>query len=245
MKNLSLLAGAAVIVVLCGFASTAPAASTVFRCNGHFSGGRYQAVVVPANDVCVLTNSIVSGDVVPQHNAYFEADSAKIRGNVHGRRAQTIFINTGSRVGGDVLADGGAQLFVYNSTVGHSIGASSLTNEVEVCGNKVSSGSVDVEGLHGGGNEILIGDPAANCGANTISRGSLRVEDNFTDVYFAISGNRIRHGNLRVTHNTGTSEKLVQANNGGQTLKCSNNASPFAGHPNGTWASKQGQCSAL
>jgi hypothetical protein len=34
----------------------------------------------------------------------------------------------------------------------------------------------------------------------------------------------------------------VQANNGGKTLKCKGNESPFVGGPNGTWQSKQGQC---
>ena len=249
MRRLSSSAGRAVIVLLCGSAAPALAAKDhrdhhhAFRCNGTFTR-TFKDVVVPPNGVCVLTNSTVRDNVEVQKNAYFRADKTKIRGDVQGDRGQTVFINTGSSVGGDVEMHGGAQLFVYNSTVKHDIQAKNLTNEVELCGTTVSRGGVDVERLHGGGNEILIGDPlTVGCPGNTVARGSVKVEGNFTDVDFVILGNTISLGNLLVNDNTGTSDKVVQTNKGGKTLRCTGNTAPFVGGPNGTWASKQGQCS--
>ena len=247
MRKLSLLVGTAVIVLLCGFAAAAQSAKDrgrhdAFKCNGTLTGA-FHDVVVPPNGVCVLTNSTVRENVEVRKNAYFQADNTKIRDDVRGDHAQTVFINTGSSVGGGVETRGGAQLFVYNATVKHDIRATNLTNKVEICGTTVSRGGVDIERLHGGGNEILIGDPlTVGCPRNTVSRESVKVEMNFTDVYFVIRGNTISHGNLLVTDNTGTSDKFVQTNNRGKTLNCTGNTAPFVGGPNGTWTRKRGQC---
>jgi len=245
MKKPSLLAGTVVIGLLCAFASIALAAgTTAFSCNGTFSGGHYQGVVVPAGGTCTLSGATVSKSVQVAQNGYFEADSSKISGSVWGKQAQTVFINGGS-VGGNISANRGAQLFAYNATVGGYIGSSWLTTEVEICGNTVAGTGIGVIGLHPGGpgNEILIGDPAAGCSGNTITNGSVAVAYNSTDVDFVMSGNTVRVGNLWVAHNVGTSEQLVQNNNGGNRLACSHNTgSPFTGSPNGHWASILGQC---
>lgn len=252
MRKLSWLVGTAAAALLCGFASPALAAGGALNCNGTLTGSLSSGVVVPSNGSCVLNNATVPSDVNVGGNGYFEADNTKMLGNVLGDSAETVFIHDGSRVGGKVETLGGAQLFVYNSTVNNDIRAKNLTNKVEICGSTVSSGGIDVEGLHTGGpgDEILIGDPlTVGCPGNTVS-GGINVGSNFTDVYFAIrgnplnSGNPLSLGNLSVTDNTGTSDKFVQNNIGSQTLTltCSNNASPFVGGPSGTFGSILGQC---
>ena len=252
MRKLSWLVGTAAAGLLWGFASPALAAGGALNCNGTLTGSLSSGVVVPPNGSCVLNNATVPSDVNVGGNGYFEADNTKMLGNVLGDSAETVFIHDGSRVGGKVETLGGAQLFVYNSTVNNDIRAKNLTNKVEICGSTVSSGGIDVEGLHTGGpgDEILIGDPlTVGCPGNTVS-GGITVGSNFTDVYFAIrgnplnSGNPLSLGNLSVTDNTGTSDKFVQNNIGSQTLTltCSNNASPFVGGPSGTFGSILGQC---
>jgi hypothetical protein len=237
--------------LLCGFASPALAAGGTLACNGTLTGSLSAGVVVPPNAVCVLTNATVPSDVNVEGNGYFEADNTKILGNVLGDHAETVYIHDGSRVGGKVETLGGAQLFVYNSAVNDDIRAENLTNKVEICGSTVSSGGIDVEGLHAGGpgDEILIGDPlTAGCPGNTVG-GGINVESNFTDVYFVIRGNALgsshplSRGNLSVTDNTGPSHKFVQSS-GGQTLtlRCSNIGSPVVGGPSGTFWSIPGQC---
>jgi hypothetical protein len=207
------------------------------QCNGTFTGVTFEDVVVPPNGVCVLSNSTVNGDVEVQKDAFFQATNTKIEGDVEGDQAQTVFIDTGSSAGA-VSGEETGQVFVFNATVNGGVQSDNGTNEVEVCGSTVK-GRIKVQDLHGGGNEILIGDPTNSCSGNTAK--SVHVADNFTDVFFSIRGNTIS-GNITVSNNSGTSDKFVQNNNGGKTLECVGNASPFVGGPNGAWVSKEGQC---
>jgi hypothetical protein len=207
------------------------------QCNGTFTGVTLGDVVVPPDAVCVLTNSVVNGQVDVLKNAYFQATNTKITEDVNGERAQTVFIDTGSSAD-SVSGERTAQVFVFNATVNGDVDSDHGTSEVEVCGSTVKR-TTTVQDLHGGGNEILVGDPANGCAANTLK--NVRVDHNFTDVLLSIRGNSIS-GNATVSFNNGPSDKFVQANNGGKKLKCVGNAAPFVGGPNGTWTSKQGQC---
>jgi hypothetical protein len=207
------------------------------QCNGTFTGVTLGDVVVPPNGACILDNSVVNGQVDVLKDAYFQAVNTKISEDVNGDHAQTVFIDTGSS-SGDVSGDTTAQFFIFNATVNGDVDSDHSTNEVEVCGSTVK-GAATIQHLQGGGNEILVGDPAGGCAANTLK--NVRVDHNFTDILLSIRGNSIS-GNATVSHNNGPSDKFVQANNGGKTLKCVGNASPFVGGPNGGWASKQGQC---
>jgi hypothetical protein len=206
-------------------------------CNGTFTGVTLGDVVVPPNGSCILMDSVVNGQVDVLKDAYFQATNTQISEDVNGERAQTVFIDTGSSAG-SVGGDKTAQIFVFNATVNGDVDSDHGTNEVEICGSTVK-GTATVQDLHGGGNEILIGDPADGCAPNTLK--NVRVDHNVTDFLLSIRGNTIS-GNATVSHNDGPSDKFVQGNNGGKTLKCVGNATPFAGGPNGAWASKQGQC---
>jgi hypothetical protein len=206
-------------------------------CNGTLTGVTLGDVVVPPNGVCILTNSVVNGQVDVLKDAYFQATNTQITEDVNGEHAQTVFIDNGSSAG-SVEGDTTAQIFVFSATVNGDVDSDHGTNEVEICGSTVK-GTATVQDLHGGGNEILIGDPANGCASNTLK--NVEVDHNSTDILLSIRGNSIS-GNATVSHNNGSSDKFVQANNGGKTLKCVGNASPFVGGPNGVWTSKQGQC---
>jgi hypothetical protein len=230
-----------VVAIVALLTAAAPALASgnnnATTCNGTFTGVTLGDVVVPPNGVCILTNSVVNGQVDVLKNAYFQATNTQIKGDVNGHTAQTVFIDTGSSTG-SIGADTTAQVFVFNATVNGDVNSDHGTNEVEICGSTVN-GTATVQDLHGGGNEILIGDPAGGCASNTLK--NVQVDHNSTDVLLSIRGNSIS-GNATVSYNNGPSDKFVQANNGGKTLKCVGNASPFVGGPNGVWTSKQGQC---
>jgi hypothetical protein len=197
-------------------------------------------VVVPPNKPCTLNNSVVNGNVSVQAGAYFQATNTSISKAVLASQSQTVFIDTGSSVGARISTDRTAQVFVYNATVNGSIGVTRSSTTVQVCGATVNGPALSVTQSR---RDILIGDPlSTGCPGNKVPNGSVAITQNTTDVEFVVRGNSVSSGNLVVQNNLGVSGKYVQDNTGGNTLKCSGNASPFAGGPNGSWLSKQGQC---
>jgi hypothetical protein len=176
-----------------------------------------------------------------QTGAYFQATNTSISKAVVGDHSQTVFIDTGSSVGGRISTDSTAQVFVYNATVNGSIGVTRSSTAVQVCGTTVKGSAFSVSQSR---RDILIGDPlTTDCPGNNVPNGSVALVANSTYVEFVVRGNTVSTGNLVVQNNVGISNKYVQNNTGGNTLKCVGNASPFVGSPNGTWLSKQGQCS--
>jgi hypothetical protein len=198
-------------------------------------------LVVPDNAACTIINSTVGDDVKVGENSFFQSTGSTINGHVSGNRSQTIFIDTGSTVGDGVESGRTAQLFVFGSTVTGDVEASKNTDKVQICGNTIN-GDVNV---HRSGRDILVGDPVAACGGNTIQGGhEVDIRDNDTDVELVVSGNTLQGGDLEVNNNDGTSDKFVQNNTGnGGTLECNGNDNPFTGTPNSGFASTEGQCS--
>jgi hypothetical protein len=232
---------AVALVALLSAASTALAQNRAFRCDGTFTGVTIGSdVVVPSNGACTLLNSTVVGEVEAQKDAYFQATNTSIRGAVGGWGAQTVFIDTGSTVGGAIETDNAAQVFVFNSTVKGTIDIYRTSDTVDICGNTVKAGI----SVARSGRDILVGDPLAiDCAGNNV-RGDVLVGNNDTDVELVVRGNTITKGSLYVLYNTGTSDKFVQGNTGGKTLRCKGNGAPFVGAPNPGFQQYQGGCSA-
>jgi hypothetical protein len=241
MRRLIGLLGAAVIATLAVAETSALASTTPVRCTGTRTGVVINRdVVVPPNKPCTLINSVVNGGVSVQTASYFQATNTSISNAVVANQSQTVFIDTGSSVGGRIATDLTAQVFVYNATVNGSIGVSRSHTAVQVCGTTVKGPAFSVGQS---GQDILIGDPlTTDCPGNKVPNGSVALVQNSTYVEFVVRGNSVPNGNLVVQNNVGSSNKYVQNNVGGKTLKCTGNASPFAGGPNGSWLSKQGQC---
>jgi hypothetical protein len=212
------------------------------ECNGTLTGQTIpDDLVVPDNGSCTIVNSTVGDDVKVGQNAYFQSTGSTIGGHVSGSRSLTIFIDTGSTVGDGVESLRTGQLFVFNSTVKGDVEAWRNTDKVQICGSTID-GLVHV---HQSGRDILVGDPAGGCGANTIQNGNkVKVHNNNTDVELVVSGNTFQGGgNLSVEDNSGTSDKFVQDNTGsGGEIECHGNENPFTGTPNSGFASSRGQC---
>ena len=174
-------------------------------------------------------------------DAYFQTTGTIVRGDVEGKSAQTIFIDTGSKVGGSVEAVRAVQFYVYNSTVGEDIEPERTVEAVQICGNTVRKGNIEVRRS---GNDVLIGDPlAVGCRGNVVKRGDIMVTRNFSLVEFVLRGNTIKRGDLEVTNNTGPTPKFVQDNLGVGRIVCSGNTLLTASGNDG-WDRKLGQCTA-
>jgi hypothetical protein len=235
MRALGLIA-AAVAAVL---AIASPADARDLKCNGVFKGKTYDDVTVPRGAACTLTGSTVRGDVKALKDAYFQATDTAVRGDVEGKGAQTIFIDTGSRVAGSVEAVGAIQFYVYNSTIGEDIEPERVEEAVQICGNTVRRGNIEVRRS---GFDVLIGDPlAVGCRGNVVKRGDVKVTRNFSLVEFVLRGNTIKRGDLQVTSNTGPTPKFVQGNTGGGRITCRGNTLLTASGNTG-WDRALGQC---
>jgi hypothetical protein len=240
MRKLLVLAAVALASLL-AWASPSQAHSTS-RCEGTFTGRTFdRSIVVPPNGNCTLIDSRVRGSVRAQKDSYFQATNTRISGDVVGDEAQTIFIDTGTRVKGRIKGEATIQVFVFNAKVTGDIRVEEATDRVHICGNSVTEGNIKV--LESS-RDILVGDPSAvDCAGNVVRRGSVLVEDNFTDVELVVSGNTLRTGDLRVLENFGSSDKFVQGNTGGDDLVCTENDQSFVASGNTGWDTKQGQCS--
>ena len=137
------------------------------------------------------------------------------------RSALTVLIDTGSTVGGDVLADRTAQVYVFDSTIGGGIGVLRATEVVNICGNTVKGLGI---GVVRSSTDILVGDPLAlGCAGNTVTRGGILLWDNFTEVELIARGNDVQRGSMYVLSNDGPSDKFIEGNTGGRTLRCHGN----------------------
>ncbi len=213
-----------------------------FRCNGVFTGKTFRDVEVPANKSCTLIDSRVRDDVEVRSGAYFQSTDTSIADNVQARGALTLFIDSDSTVGGDVLADRTAQVYVFNSKIYGGIGVLRATEVVNICGNTVKGDGI---GVVRSSTDIIVGDPLAlDCAGNTITRGDMLLWDNFTEAELIVRGNNVLRGSMWVLDNDGPSDKFVESNTGGRSLRCRGNDAPFLGAGNLSWDNYSGQCSA-
>ena len=241
MKRLLLLSG----MVLTGVLAMASGAQAHERdaaaeCNGSATGMTIKGdLIVPSGGSCQLIDSTVRGDVKVRGGGYFQATNTTIRGDVYAKRSQTVFIEKGSNVRGNIGADRVSQVFLFDSTSNGNIDVERADDRVHVCGMTVQGG-IEVERS---ARDILIGDPqAVDCAGNLVKRGDISVEDNFTDVELVVRGNTIKRGDLQVKRNAGPADKFVQDNVVGDILSCKGNDTPFTASGNTGWNKAFGQC---
>jgi len=238
MRKLLAFPGLALVVLL----ATAPpaAAGHNLRCDSEQTGITVREVFVPRDASCSLSGVTVTRSVHVSRGAFFAAAETAIGGKVRADRAQTVFLDTGTTVGGSVKSHGTAQVFVFNAVVGGDLEVERTSEVVQVCGTTIERGDLEIERS---GTDLLIGDPqAVECGGNTVHRGDVEIERNFTDVEFVVRGNAIPNGDLEVNRNTGPVEKFVQGNTGGDELECERNEAPFTATGNTGWGDTEGQC---
>jgi hypothetical protein len=238
-------ARSAVLVAVAAMLVVAPTASADdTQCVGALTG-TFDNVVVPADQTCFLTSSLVRGNVKALPDSRLFSDSNDIRGNVEGDKADQIDIfdfpgSPGpSIVGGNIEAKEG----------GGSTGAA-FNPFVRVCGTQLPNGNIQVEKFRppagAGASFVLIGDESfcsaqGRGGGNLLGKGNIKVEENTITATMAVDQNQVR-GNLQVFKNTGPGDKTVNANTGGGDLQCFDNSLPFNGAGN-TFPKEEGQCS--
>ena len=221
------------------FAIASPATARDLRCNGVFKGKSYDDVTVPRGAACTLIGATVRGDVKALKSSYFQATRTVVRGDVEGKASQTIFVDTGSKVSGSVESEGAGQFYVYNSTVGEDIEPEGTAQAVQICGNTLRRGNIEVRRS---GTDVLIGDPLAiGCRGNVVRRGDMRIVRNISLIEFVIRGNVIMEGDLLVMQNSGPTPKFVERNVGIGRLVCRGNTFLTSSHNTG-WDRKVGQC---
>ena len=235
MQKLLLGFGVALIALT---AMASPAAAATFSCNEVVTGGTYDNVTVPQDGSCTLIDSTVAGNVDVKTNAYFEAGNTDIAGKVRAKRALTLFIDSESTVGRDVEADDTAQVYIFNAQVARGIDVDDSTEVVQICGNTIADGDIEVSDS---ATDILVGDPVADCAGNTLTRGDIELEDNFTEIEFVVRGNTVSD-DLEVYRNRGPVEKVIDDNTGGDELRCYRNDEPIVATGNTGWDERKGQC---
>jgi hypothetical protein len=237
MRKLLVLASA--LCALLVVASPAAAAKSNVTCTGVMTSANVRSVNVPTGASCTLVNSTVRDDVTVGTDAFLQATNTDVGGDVRGRNAQTVFVDTGSSVGDDVSTRGTAEVFVFGSVVSGEVRIYGATQRVNVCGNTVRRDLSVTRSAR----DILVGDPQAqDCAGNRVQHGDLEVSNNDTDVELVVAGNKVIRGDLEVNRNDGTSDKSVRDNIGGDTIACFGNDNPFVASGNTGFDRSRGQC---
>lgn len=250
MRSKILISGAAAVAAVAALSGGTVAAEASgpppFQCSTTINGGTIESdVQVPANAACFLDGVTVKGSVAADSGSYFESNGSRIWGSVVGNQALTLYIRNGSVVGRSVAGHKTAQVFVYNSAIGRSVSASDVVapgfGHFQVCGSTIEKNVSAVRM----GPDVLIGDPATGCGANTV-KGNVVVASNTTNSELYVIGNQVPNGDIRVTDNAGSGGKVVSGNSAPHdTLTCSGNSAPFDGSNNVVAGNlRGGQCSA-
>jgi hypothetical protein len=230
-------------VALCALGlSAAPGAADSggggsFHCNQTVNGGTISGnVVVSNNGTCILNGvTVAGGNVSINRNGYFEANGSNIEGNITANQALTVYIWGGSNVSGNV-AGYSAQVFVYNSTVGKSVGfignVAPGYGHFQVCGSTVTREI----GFDAVGPDVLVGDPANGCEGNTVKNGDIVVANNPTDSELYVIGNTTLNGDIGVYLNSGVGPGQVNGNNApnGDLFCLGNTNASFDGTHNGS-----------
>jgi len=211
------------------------------KCNGTFTSMTIRNnVEVPPAGACTLIDSTVAGAVNVRKGGYFQATSTSVLGDVEANQGLMIFIDSSSRIGGSVAANGTAQVSLFDSTIAGRIDIYRSADSVNVCGNTVKGAGI---GIAGSRSDILLGDPlAVGCAGNRVTRGSVLLWRNDTDAAFVVRGNRIPRGRLHVVGNRGPSDKFVLRNTAGRGIRCVGNLVSFVGSPNSGPGAGWGQC---
>jgi hypothetical protein len=222
---LPLLGVSATLLVL------APAASADDTpCVGFMPPATYDNLVVPEGQFCVLSNSLVRGNIKALPNSDLFADSNEIRGNVEGDKARQIQVTDSPITPAPSIVRGNVQATEGNT---HAI----------VCGTELPGGNIEIQKF-GPSSFIAIGDDVLCStlgGGNTLAKGSIKVEENVIGgPGLGIDNNTVGQ-NLQVLNNTGSGNKTVNGNTGGGDLQCFGNSPPFNGSGN-NFPKEEGQC---
>ena len=212
----------------------------VYTCEAGIPGIDADEVIVPANAVCILAEATITGNVTVGEGAYFQALDSDIGGNVRATGAQTLYLDIGTTVGGDVKSVGSIQVYVFETRIGRGLAVDNNTEVVNICGSTVTRGDLRITDS---GPDILVGsDDPLSCAGNTVSNGDLELERNATDVEFIVIGNTVSD-DLQAFGNTGPVEKTITGNTGDE-LECSGNEPPVLATGN-TFRRLEGQCEAV
>jgi hypothetical protein len=212
-------------------AFTTPALAEDTRCVGVLSGA-HDSVVVPQQASCNLSGATVKGNVRVLRDAILFSSDNRIGGNLTGARPRWVG-SLNDLIGGN---------FSVTGATGPGFEFTGLSVNVFICNARLPDGNIEVKRSRNG--TVAVGAPAASCPGNAVTKGNIKVENNFIPPQEALatSGNTVG-GNVQVFRNTGPGQKNVLNNVVRQNLQCKRNDQPFLGAPN-VAGKAEGQCSA-
>lgn len=193
-----------------------PAKADNTECMGALTG-TFDSIVVPKGETCLLTNSIVKGNVRVLENSQLQARDNTIRGNVKGKKADTVDLQSLDPAVPDVVKG--------------NIHIKKGNDLALVCGQTLPSGDIRIEKFGPEADGVGVGDDEfcpveGGGGGNILEKGNIRVEDNAVSGNLGVDQNQVE-GSVRVLKNTGTGNKTVAFNTVSKNLQCKDNDPPF------------------
>jgi hypothetical protein len=210
-------------------ALSAPAVADDTECFLGIPVGTYDNIVVPEGGDCVLTNTVVRGNVKVRRGASLFSTNNDIGGNIDGDRPRWVG-SLGDRIGGN---------FSVTGATGPGFGFMGLSVNAFLCLADMPNGNVKVQKSQG---TIAVGSLIPECAGNNVANGNIQLQDNFIPPLelMTVARNFV-DGNLQVFKNRGPGQKTVAENTVTQNLQCRRNDEPFVGGPN-VARKAEGQC---
>jgi hypothetical protein len=206
-------------------------------CDGAYTGVTVKSVVVPKGGFCTLINSTATDNVKVQEGATFIARGTTLRKDVASDKAARVDVD-GSTVGGNFQNARTVSVNVTSSTVTTGDLKATEGASVAICATTVKQGVIQIEKTRG---TVRVGDPDG-CGGNVVERKDMLIRENVITGQLRVRANNILLGNLEVSKNTGTGDKLMEGNTGTKDLKCRDNTPPFSASNNTGWTKRDGPC---
>ena len=261
MRKLGFCIGVALMALA---VSAPPALAGDTRCAGPLTGV-HDNVVVPERAVCIMNGATVKGNVKALPASTLQISSSVIGGNVEGDKPEALALSRVTPlfppnvVGGNVTVIGAGAGFPFQVPGGPLVHVS-----VAVCDTTLPDGNVSIEKSSGG--TVAVGSPIIECGANTLKKGNIFLQQNVVSEFLVVTGNAVRKGNIflqenvvslpssvllvsdnavggngQVFKNRGPGAKSVSGNTVREDLQCKENDPPFVGGPNAA-RKAEGQC---
>jgi hypothetical protein len=198
------------------------------QCVGALTG-TFDNVIVPPGATCVLTDSVVLGNVKALERSRLLIRDSQVGGNVEGDKADIVQIFFSTVREYILIKEGGPAEPPAPQFNVCGFGMNFTPCEALILGTTLQEGGVHIEKMIG---DVVVGRVDAP--------DNLKVEDNVITEILLIQNSTIGQ-NLQVFKNRGVGTKLVQSNTVGENLQCFENDPPFLGQGN-TARQAEGQC---
>lgn len=174
----SILITGMALAIWAALGSNSPALADEFVCQGSLGSITVDDLRVPEDAICVLSGTMVGGNIIVEKGAVLDASFVKVSGNIKAREASRVELSAGSSVEGNITIEKSGAAEIRSVEVAGNLQLKENRRFLNVDGNTVgenlqvndNEGGVSITGNTVGGNlQCKENDPPPTGGDNLVS----------------------------------------------------------------------------